>query len=70
MTTKFETVYDIISAHNEMKAIVPIELTQIGYDVIVSFEMTQIPNVLFATGWSNQRGTFVRLNEKEAVDIR
>ena len=28
----------------------PIELTQIGNDVIVPFEMAQIPNVLFATG--------------------
>ena len=37
-------VYDIISAHNEKKAIVPIELAQIGTDVIVSFNMTQIPN--------------------------
>ena len=44
---EFETVYGIISAHNEMKAIVPIELAQIGYDVIVSFEMTQIPNFCY-----------------------
>jgi hypothetical protein len=44
---EFETVYGIISTHNEMKAIVPIELAQIGYDVIVSFEMTQIPNFCY-----------------------
>ena len=40
---------------NEKTAIVPIELAQIGNDVIVPIEMAQIPNVLFATGWSNHQ---------------
>ena len=40
---------------DEKKAIVPIELAQIGNDVIVPIELTQIPNVLFATGWSNHQ---------------
>ena len=35
--------------------IVPIELAQFTNDEFVSFEMTQIPNVLFATGWSNHQ---------------
>ena len=35
---------------DEKKAIVPIELAQIGNDVIVPIELTQIPNVLFAAG--------------------
>ena len=37
----------------ENKAIVPIELTHIVNDAIVSFEMAQIPSVLFSTGWTN-----------------
>jgi hypothetical protein len=35
---------------DKKKTIVPIELAQIGNDVIVPIEMAQIPNVLFATG--------------------
>lgn len=53
---------DLRELPGEEKAIVPIELTQIGivivpfemaqigYDVIVSIEMTQILNVLYANG--------------------
>ncbi len=35
--------------------IVPIELAQLNDSVIMPFEMAQIPNVLFATGWSNHQ---------------
>jgi hypothetical protein len=40
---------------DEKKAFVPIRLAQIGNDVIVPIELTQIPNVLFATGWTNHQ---------------
>ena len=35
--------------------IVPFETAQMGGDVIVPFEMAQIPKVLFATGWTNHQ---------------
>ena len=35
--------------------IVPFETAQMGDDVIVPFEMAQIPKVLFATGWTNHQ---------------
>lgn len=35
--------------------IVPFETAQIDGKLIVSFEMAQIPNVLFATGWTNHQ---------------
>ena len=38
---EFETVYGIIATHRKR--------------VIVPFEMAQIPNVLFATGWTNHQ---------------
>ena len=34
---------------------VPFETAQMGGDVIVPFEMAQIPKVLFATGWTNHQ---------------
>ena len=37
------------------ESIVSIELTQISMNDFVSIELTQIPNVLFATGWSNHQ---------------
>ena len=37
------------------KAIVPIELAQIGNEEFVPIEMAQIPTVLFSTGWSNHQ---------------
>lgn len=37
------------------KEIVPIELAQIEKDGFVPIESAQIPNVLFATGWSNHQ---------------
>ena len=50
---------------DEKKAIVPIELAQIGNDVIVPIELTQIPNVLFATGWSNHQLIMSRCKSDE-----
>ena len=50
---------------NEKTAIVPIELAQIGNDVIVPIEMAQIPNVLFATGWSNHQLIMSRCKSDE-----
>ena len=35
--------------------IVPFETAQMGNNVIVPFEMAQIPRVLFATGWTNHQ---------------
>ena len=35
--------------------IVPFETAQMEGDIIVPFEMAQIPNVLFATGWTNHQ---------------
>ena len=50
---------------DEKKAIVPIELAQIGNDVIVPIELAQIPNVLFATGWSNHQLIMSRCKSDE-----
>lgn len=35
--------------------IVPVEMAQINSDEIMPFEMAQIPNVLFSTGWTNHQ---------------
>jgi hypothetical protein len=40
---------------DEKKSIVPFEMAQIEGDVIVPIRLAQIPNVLFATGWSNHQ---------------
>lgn len=45
--------------------IVPIQLAQIGSEVIVPIEMAQIPNVLFATGWSNHQLILSRCKTNE-----
>ena len=50
---------------DEKKAFVPIELAQIGNDVIVPIELAQIPNVLFATGWSNHQLIMSRCKSDE-----
>ena len=50
---------------DEKKAIVPIELAQIGDDVIVPIELAQIPNVLYATGWSNHQLIMSRCKSDE-----
>ena len=45
-------------AETDMKAykdIVPFETAQMDDSVIVPFEMAQIPNVLFCTGWTNHQ---------------
>ena len=42
-------------AQFENDEFVPIELAQLDDSVIWSFKITQIPNVLFATGWSNHQ---------------
>lgn len=45
--------------------IVSIGLTQKGKDKIMPFEMAQIPNVLFATGWSNHQLIMERCKTNE-----
>lgn len=50
---------------DEKDAIVPFEMTQIVSYVIVPIEMAQIPNVLFATGWSNHQLIMSRCKSDE-----
>ena len=54
---------------DEKKAIVPIELAQIGNDEFVPIEMAQIPNVLFATGWSNHQLIMSRCKSNEQRSV-
>ena len=52
------TSFSELVAHTGMSAygdIVPFETAQMDDDVIVPFEMAQIPRVLFATGWTNHQ---------------
>ena len=39
----------------DVSDIVPFQTAQIGDNIIVPFEMAQIPSVLFATGWTNHQ---------------
>ena len=55
----------MVELPDEKKAIVPIELAQIGDDVIVPIELAQIPNVLYATGWSNHQLIMSRCKSDE-----
>ena len=50
---------------DEKNAIVSFEMAQIGNDVIVPIRLAQIPNVLFATGWSNHQLIMSRCKSDE-----
>ena len=45
----------IASAQIDTTDIVPFQTAQINGGQIVSVEMTQIPNLLFRTGWTNHQ---------------
>ena len=47
--------------------IVPFETAQMEGDIIVPFEMAQIPNVLFATGWTNHQIILCKDADMEVV---
>ena len=52
------TSFASLLAETDMKAykhVVPFETAQMDDSVIVPFEMAQIPNVLFCTGWTNHQ---------------
>lgn len=55
LPSKDAEIVPIELAQREKDKIVSIGLTQKGKDKIMPFEMAQIPNVLFATGWSNHQ---------------
>lgn len=53
------------SGSSDKEQIVPIEMAQIGGHEIVPFEMARIPNVLFATGWTNHQIIMSRCKKDE-----
>ena len=55
LPSKDSEIVPIELAQRGKDKIVSIGLTQKGKDKIMPFEMAQIPNVLFATGWSNHQ---------------
>lgn len=52
---QYKVVYSIDSQYMQTNTFMPFEMAQNESNVIVPFEMAQLPQVLYATGWTNHQ---------------